>query len=405
MPTLDRCESSVARTTPEIAHFIAYTGTAMGGPVHSMAAYTHYLAESGWSVTIYSSSKKNDGASVQLDPRVKHIQSPASEISPLRYSAALRQQVADARIDLIHSHGLWTDANRLAGQTARTRKLPHLIAPCGMLAARGAPKHHGLRKQAALVLFQRRILREAQCLHAKSEKEYDDIRQFGLRNPVAIIPNPVSAPHDKNSDLEKQFRKAHGIAPDTRILLFLGRLHPVKGLPRLIHAWSKAREQRRTWVLVLAGPDEAGHRKEIESLASQLNCRETIVFTGELNETNKWTALRAAELFVMPSDFENFGNAIVEAMSCGIPVITTTGTPWKELPSLRAGWYVEPNVPALSNALCESLAMTAENLKSMGKNAAKIANKFRPSDISRDLMSVYGWLLNKEKQPSCVLEN
>jgi glycosyltransferase involved in cell wall biosynthesis len=176
-------------------------------------------------------------------------------------------------------------------------------------------------------------------------------------------------------------------------------------LPRLIHAWSKAREQRHNWTLVIAGPDEDGHRKEIESLATQLNCRDQIVFTGELDKTNKWIALRAAELFVMPSDFENFGSSIVEAMSCAIPVITTTGTPWKELPSLRAGWYVEPNTPALSHALGESLAMTAEKLQTMGKSAAGIANKFRPSDISQNLISVYGWLLNKDKQPSCIIES
>jgi glycosyltransferase involved in cell wall biosynthesis len=273
------------------------------------------------------------------------------------------------------------------------------------MLAPGALRHHGLRKRAALVLFQRRLLRDAQCLHAKSEKEYEHIRQFGLRNPVAIIPNPVSAPPDPDAALGKQFRKTHGISQDARILLFLGRLHTVKGLPRLIHAWSNARKQRHNWTLVLAGPDEGGHRKEIESLALQLNCRDQIVFTGELDKTNKWIALRAAELFVMPSDFENFGSSIVEAMSCGIPIITTTGTPWKELPSLGAGWYVEPNVPSLSLALCEALAMTAEKLKIMGESAAGIANKFHPSDISQNLIRVYRWLLNEDKQPSCVIES
>ncbi|HEY3854632.1 MAG TPA: glycosyltransferase [Verrucomicrobiae bacterium] len=404
MPTLDCAGKIVTRPASEIAHFMAYTGTAMGGPVHSMAAYVQLLAENGWRVTVCSSSKKSDGDSVQLDSRVKHIQALASEISPLRYSAALREQVDNAHIDLIHSHGLWTDAHRLAGQIARARKLPHLIAPCGMLAP-GALRHHGLRKQAALVLFQRKILRDAQCLHAKSQKEYDDIRQFGLRNPVAVIPNPISAPSDPDAASQNQFRLAHNMKPATRILLFLGRLHPVKGLPRLIHAWSNVRDRRHDWTLVLAGPDEGGHRKELESLATRLNCRDQIVFTGELDNSKKWIALRAAELFVMPSDFENFGSSIIEAMSCATPVITTTGTPWKELPSLRAGWYVEPNVQALSHALDEALAMTPENLKMMGQNAAKIANKFRPSDISQNLIGVYTWLLNQDKQPSCVISS
>jgi glycosyltransferase involved in cell wall biosynthesis len=179
----------------------------------------------------------------------------------------------------------------------------------------------------------------------------------------------------------------------------------VKGLPRLIRAWALAGEQHKNWTLVLAGPDEAGHRKEIQSLAAELHCQERIVLTGELDEKWKWTAMRAAELFVMPSDFENFGNSIVEAMTCGVPVITTTGTPWKELPAAGAGWCVEPAVEALAGALREAFALSDEQRRQLGLRAVNIANRFRPEQTGADLLAVYEWLLGGNAKPSCVMES
>jgi glycosyltransferase involved in cell wall biosynthesis len=388
----------------EIAHFIPYTSAAMGGPVHSMAAYARLLANRGCSVTIYSFSKKSDGESLPLDPKVKLVQGSSPDLGPFRYSAALRRLAQAAQMDLVHSHGLWTEAHRLAGQITRARRLPHLLAPCGMLAP-GALRHHRWRKLAALVWFQKRVLRDTQCLHAKSAKEYHDIRTFGLRNPVAIIANPISAVPEVNLKSVRDFRDACHVGLDKRILLFLGRLHPVKGVPRLIEAWSQMAERRNGWTLVLAGPDEAGHRKGFESLAAELDCQDQIVFTGELDETRKWVALRAAQLFVMPSDFENFGNSIVEAMSCGIPVITTTGTPWKELTAAEAGWCIEPAVDALAGALREACSLSDEQRQQRGRRAAGLVSKLRPEETATDLLAVYEWLLGKKARPSCVIEN
>jgi glycosyltransferase involved in cell wall biosynthesis len=175
-------------------------------------------------------------------------------------------------------------------------------------------------------------------------------------------------------------------------------------LSRLIRAWSEVGKRHQNWSLVLAGPDEAGHRKEIESLAAQLHCQDRLIFTGELDESNKWIALNSASLFVMPSDFENFGSSIVEAMACGVPVITTTGTPWKELPKADAGWCVEPDPGALSWALQEALSKPIDALQHMGLRAAAIATKYRPGEKRTNLSAVYDWLSRTAAKPSCVIE-
>jgi glycosyltransferase involved in cell wall biosynthesis len=154
---------------------------------------------------------------------------------------------------------------------------------------------------------------------------------------------------------------------------------------------------------VLAGPDEGGYRRKLESLAAQLGCQESVMFAGELNEKQKWGALATADLFVMPSDFENFGNAIVEAMSCAVPVITTTGTPWEELRTTGAGWRVAPEVETLTRALSEALAMSDDQRRAMGDRAFRLAERFRPGRIGEDLIQVYQWLLGTGPKPGCVV--
>ena len=118
----------------------------------------------------------------------------------------------------------------------------------------------------------------------------------------------------------------------------------MKGLERLIAAWSKLSAIHADWLLVLAGPDEGGYGARLRAQIEQAGCNSSVAFTGPLSDATKWAALECASLFVMPSDFENFGLAIVEAMRCGLPVITTTGTPWEELGTAGAGWWVEPGV-------------------------------------------------------------
>ncbi len=107
----------------------------------------------------------------------------------------------------------------------------------------------------------------------------------------------------------------------------------------------------------------------------------------------------------MPSDFENFGNSIVEAMSCGVPVITTTGTPWKELAAAGAGWCVEAAVEPLAGALREAFGLSDEQRRQLGLHAADIAKNFRPEENCANLLAVYGWLLRKNAKPNCVIEN
>ncbi len=393
---------AVAGPGAKVAHFIPYLGRAQGGPVVGLGGYASALTEAGWRVTVLAAIRQSDGDQVVFSPQVEVVKETCPEWESFRRCPQLWHEAARRDWSVVHSHGLWTDVHRLAAVVARQRGLPHLVAPCGMLAPK-ALRHHWWKKLPVRLWFQARALRAATCLHAKSRFEYDHIHRFGLRNPVAIVPNPIPPPPTDGALCGEAFRRSHQIPAGKRVALFLGRLHRVKGLARLVRAWPAVSAPNPQWLLVIAGPDEGGHRAELESLVARVGCQCSVVFTGQLDDSQRWAALAAADLFVMPSDFENFGNAIVEAMSCAIPVITTTGTPWQDLPGAGAGWCVRPEVEELAEALREALALSDAQRQAMGRRASTLAERFRPERVADELIQVYQWLLGTAQTPACVL--
>jgi glycosyltransferase involved in cell wall biosynthesis len=384
-----------------VAHFIPYLGGAQGGPVFDLSCSAAGQIAVGCDVSIFTTARKGDGARVAVDHRAEIVTDDSPTWGAFRRSPALWNRAESSACDILHSHCLWTDVNRLAADLARRRKIPHVLTPCGMLA-KGALRHHWWNKVPARIWFQVRALREAACLQAQSEIEVGQIRDFGLQNPVALIPASVPGRPQDRAVSAQEFRSLFQVPAQSRVLLYLGRLHPVKGLSRLVEAWGRLRPHTGDWLLVLAGPNEGGFEETLRSQAGAAGVSDRIGFTGALDHYQKWGALDAAELFVMPSDFENFGLAIVEAMQSGLPVVTTTGTPWQELPAAGAGWWIEPTVDALASTLQEALQMPEETRREMGRQALKYSQHFRPEKAAVDLIQVYKWLLHQAPRPACV---
>lgn len=380
-----------------IAHVIPYLGRDFGGPVVAMAAMAAGLAELGEEVTVFSTHRRREGARIDLPPACRVVCTADAGWGGLRHSPQLWAELQRAAPRLVHSHGLWTDVHRCAATAARRRGVPHVIGPCGMLDA-GALRRSTGKKRLALALFQHRALREAACLLANSEQEVADIRRFGLVNPVALVPNPVPGPA-----LPVTAADAAGTMPvGKKILLYLGRLHPVKGLPRLIAAWAQLADLHADWQLVLAGPDEGGWRAQFERQAAAVGCAASIHWAGPLDERGKWVALTAADLFVMPSDFENFGMAIAEALHAGVPVVTTDGTPWQALVEERAGWRVARDPAALAAALREAMTLPDDERRARGARGRHLAARFSPTRVAGQLRELYGWLGCEGERPGFV---
>ena len=384
-----------------ICHVSPYVGRQFGGPVLALSGMCDGLIKAGCEVSVASIHSKQDGPRVSFSDGVELILARGKEIPFFYYSSQLRKDIIKADCSLIHSHGLWTDVHRLAGSESKRRGVPHLIGPCGMLEPK-ALNRSSVKKWLVSRWFQRKTLKDASCLLANSHQEYMDIRGFGLTNPVALIPNPVTGPVSVGAVSETEFFNKHPLLQHKKLVLFLGRIHPVKGLERLIDAWNQLSSCYDKWSLVLAGPDEGGYQATIEAQTAKLNCQDSVHFIGPLDDHWKWAVLQTADLFVMPSDYENFGLAIAEAMLVGKPVITTTGTPWQVLADEYAGWWVDPTPAALKENLRKAMALSRRERQEIGARGMVIAKQFVPNKIANQLISLYKWLSNEGERPVCV---
>ncbi|MCF7995745.1 MAG: glycosyltransferase [Chromatiaceae bacterium] len=247
----------------------------------------------------------------------------------------------------------------------------------------------------ALALYQRRDLETAALLVATAEQEAENLRRFGLRQPIAIIPNGVDLLGGKvASTSEAAARKS------LRYALFLSRVHPKKGLENLLRAWAKTQPQ--DWILQIAGPDEGGHLAQVLALAKRLGISHQVQYLGEFDDRAKWAVYRDADLFVLPTFSENFGVVVAEALSQGLPVITTTGTPWEDLRTYGCGWWVEPSEAGLQQALVKAFGLPAGRLAEMGERGRDYVQRYDWPVIAGQMLDAYRWVLGVDDKPDYV---
>jgi glycosyltransferase involved in cell wall biosynthesis len=373
---------------------IAGLGAHNGGPSYSVPRLARALSDQGSHAEVYTVA---ENTREPVTPNIFTFRQDCSSlplISSLRLSRSLStalQSSAD-RVDIFHNHGLWLMPNVATGRVAAKTAKPLVVSPRGMLAPE-ALRFSSLRKRLFWVLLQQPAFAKAAAWHATSHEEAEDIRAFGIDVPIAVIPNGVdTASLVANHDPERK----------TRTALFLSRIHPKKGLPSLIAAWSDIALQRPSWELVIAGPDEGGHRAEIEKQVKALGAG-SIRFVEPLYGAEKARLLASADLFVLPTKSENFGIAVAEALSAGLPAIVTWGAPWSGLIKERCGWWVDHGIHPLKTALLEATALPSEVRRQMGfRGRAWMARDFEWDAIGRDMADVYRWIAGQGARPSCI---
>jgi glycosyltransferase involved in cell wall biosynthesis len=312
----------------------------------------------------------------------------------LRSSRGLSHALRNAGLsaDVIHNHGLWLMPNVSAAWAAAAERRSLVISTCGMLAP-AALAFSRLKKRAFWALLQGGAVRSAACIHATSEQEYDEIRGFGLTNPVAVIPLGIDLP-----ELHEQWPGP----PVERVVLSLGRIHPKKGLRGLVHAWAKVEAKHPRWRLRIVGPPEAGHDNELRALIMALGLTRVSV-EGPIPGDMKAIAYREADLFVLSTLNENFGLTVGEALAAGTPVISTKGAPWSGLEREGCGWWIDHGADPLAAAMTHAMALPREALKAMGKRGREwMARDFSWDHIGRDMLDVYIWLAQGGEPPPTI---
>jgi glycosyltransferase involved in cell wall biosynthesis len=232
--------------------------------------------------------------------------------------------------------------------------------------------------------LQRRVLERANLLHATSSVEYDEIRALGFTAPVAIIPNGI--------DLPPLVDRAT-VSP-RRTLLFLSRIHPTKGLDRLLHAWRHLQRVHPAWRLVIAGRGTNDYVNEIRQLANSLQLQR-VTFPGPLFGQEKSQAYFDAELFVLPTHSENFGMVVAEALAHACPVVVSRGAPWPRTATEGCGWWVNPHVDVLSQTLDEAMRLSPDHLANMGRKGRDwMGREYGWDTVAQQMEAAYQWVLN-----------
>jgi glycosyltransferase involved in cell wall biosynthesis len=178
--------------------------------------------------------------------------------------------------------------------------------------------------------------------------------------------------------------------------VFLGRIYPVKGLPMLVEAWARVRPVN--WSLVIAGPDEAGHRREVEAAVAASALGDVVSFPGAVAGEAKAQLLDAAELFVLPSHSESFGMALAEALAHATPVLTTTAVPWPSLETRQCGWRAAPTIEGLAEGLRIATAQSPETLRAMGAAGRELVeSEYGWPRIANEFIALYEGLARRRR--------
>jgi glycosyltransferase involved in cell wall biosynthesis len=356
---------------------ILLTGTSLlpayGGPAFSVSRLATALTEVGAEVGLWA-------------PDQSALASPFfPDNSSVRLLAGNEAEALNSfgSADILHDNGIWLPHNHRLAELAAMRRIPRVVSTRGMLEP-WAMNHRRWKKCIAWQLYQRRDLRRADCHHATAETEAQHIRQFSLGVPVCVIPNGVDVPESRHGRANKK----HDANGERKIALFLGRIHPKKGLLMLIDAWARVRPVG--WRLKIVGPDETGHGIKLKNAIATAGLCEVISFAGPVYGEAKRSTLFDADLFIFPTHSENFGMAIAEALAHGLPVLTTTGAPWSMLTKRGCGWWVDTTVDGIVKGLHQATTHDSEALAAMGASGrAWVAAEFGWAQVAKKFVATY----------------
>jgi glycosyltransferase involved in cell wall biosynthesis len=313
-------------------------------------------------------------------------------------SAALRQRFTQALTpgDAYHIHGVWQEHCAMTAAHANRQRKPYVVSTHGMLDA-WALANKSLKKRVYAALAERRHLKQAACVRALTQWERDDCRRFGLRNPVAVIPNGVEIPDVSSDEFFARFPDLLG----KRLVLFMGRIHYKKGPAMLCRAWARIHRTYPDAHLVIAGPDFEDTARGVQQLIADSGIGPSVSMPGLLQGSLTWSALRAAHTFVLPSYSEGFSRAVLEAMGCGVPVIVTRQCNVPEVRQHECGVVIEADEAALANALSDMLRAPSAELRRLGQNGQQLVReRFSWQVVGRQLADLYRWVLGGGVPPA-----
>ena len=372
-----------------------------GGPIASVHNLNKALVEKGIEVTVFTTNAGLEGkvlTNLEIDIngvkvfyfnffKIFEFLGPTGWQFSWPLTVALKNKLKN--FDLIYLSAVWNYPTAIAAHYCRKYKKPYIVSVRGTLYPFTIRKK-AWKKWLYYKLITRNDLKMASAIHYTTQDEMEKCHSsLDLKNRAFIAPNIVDLSEGADSPPRNKFRNQYQISEDKKIILFLGRIHWIKGLDTLIPAFARVLEKEPRAILVLAGGDDNGYKKIIEELIKKYNLGRNIIFTGMIIGKEKLAALEDSDVFVLPSYSENFGQAVVESMACGVAVVVTKNV--GIAPSIKqadAGIVIDKDEKQLAEAILKILA-NPSLAKEMGQRGRHLVEtEFSSSAVSDKFIEI-----------------
>jgi glycosyltransferase involved in cell wall biosynthesis len=406
----------------KVTHLTQAVSTSGGGISEVLRALSSAQKDAGDSPKVLSI--EDDGEAIEPWPEGSPEFLAACHFPGMILMPDLHERLDQIKPQVLHTHGIWTYLSIGVPRWSRKNHKPYIVSPHGMLDA-WALDNSKIKKKVAATLYERRHLRGAACLHALCQSEAKSIREFGLKNPIATIPNGIEIPEGR--DLSSRY------LAKKKIMLFLGRLHPKKGLENALRAWAASRSEAfpdskpSNWQFVIAGWDQGDHEVRLKQLCEELELSFadvpakqflsleassgqlsgfSVVFVGPVFGELKVQLLERANVFILPSFSEGLPMSILEAWAYELPVVMTDYCNLPEGFDAEAAIHIDTEVAGMSAGMMEMIACSEDELKGMGANGLNLVKeKFTWPTIAAQMGELYQWVRGKASRPSFVQED
>jgi glycosyltransferase involved in cell wall biosynthesis len=357
----------------KVVHIVNSIDKSTGGPARSVPQTCAELARLDIAIELIT-QESSDKIKV---PQNEHLTVRFCSIWEL-FLYGSRLSAGD--IDLIHLQHIWTPYIQVMAFWAHQKKIPYIISTRGMLEP-WIMAHNSWKKKIGMFLYQKKAIQRAAHIHATALMEANHIKELGFNNPISVIPNGIDL-----SDI-KEKKENYG----TRKMVFLSRIHPKKGIELLLEAWRNS--STTGWSLEIAGNGDENYIANLNQSAQDLK---NVHFVGAKYGEAKWDFLRAADVMVLPTFSENFGIVVAEALVIGVPVITTTGTPWEDLETYKCGWWIDLSVANLEKIITKVIHTPVDEFENMGRKGRElVVEKYDIKAIGKNMVELYNTILKR----------
>jgi glycosyltransferase involved in cell wall biosynthesis len=379
----------------KILHLSNVIGERKGGGVHEVVSnFYKYQKFEQHEPHIWYPGLDKDADSIRLDNNIKGLSTIGSSKFGLIKGLFKPLPKNIGSFDIIHQHGIWMPISLFSKKIKKYSGIKSVIQPHGYLEPFRL-EISKYKKKAIYSIYEKSNLLSSSCIVACSEDEGIKLKTMFPNNEVAVIPNGVSLEFYSEPSMRGKHEK------NKKKMLFLSQIIPIKGLERLFEVMAEIGVHHFSeWEFLIAGYEDKGYLRLLKNMVMELKLDKLVSFVGPKHGKDKVEIFDNADVFILPTFNENYGIVIAEALSRGVPVITTKGTPWKELDTNECGFWVDNTKEGIRLGLLTLLDTPQSELKKMGLRGRKlIKNKYLWDRTTLKTIKLYEWVLNGGTKP------